>query len=121
MIEFINETILGGYTLTDVLGYLWFFLIGYAIYGLNETSERDKQSKNTPKEWSWKFWANDNWKRYIVTILSTYIMFRFYVEIVGHEFSNFEALMLGLIGDGIGAKAKKRVAGLSGKRNKNNK
>ena len=114
--EFIMETILGGYTMIDALGYLWFFLIGYTIYGLNETSERDKQSKNTPKEWSWKFWLNDNWKRYLVTILSTYIMFRFYVEIVGHEFSNFEALMMGMIGDGIGAKAKKKVGTLRNNR-----
>lgn len=117
--EFINETILGGYTLTDVLGYLWFFLIGYVIYGLNETSERDKESKNTPREWSWRFWIYDNWRRYIVTILSTYVMFRFYVEVVGHEFSNFEALMMGLIGDGVGAKAKKKISMLSG-RNRNN-
>ncbi|MGV9142098.1 MAG: hypothetical protein ACOC1X_04085 [Promethearchaeota archaeon] len=116
MSEFIVETILGGYTLTDALGFLWFFLIGYTIYGLNETSERNKESTNTPKDWSWKFWAGDNWKRYIVTILSTYVMFRFYVEIVGHEFTNFEALMMGLIGDGIGAKAKKRVGGLRNKR-----
>lgn len=118
MSEFINEVILGGYSMVDALGYLWFFLIGYAIYGFNETSERDRESKNTPFEWSWKFWLNDNWKRYIVTLLSTYVMFRFYVEIVGHEFSNFEALMMGMIGDGIGAKAKKKVTNLSANRNK---
>ena len=36
-------------------------------------------------------------------------MFRFYVEFVGHEFTYFEALMMGMIGDGIGATAKKRI------------
>lgn len=118
MKEFIVETILGGYTIQNVLGFLWFFIIGYVIYGLNETNDRNIESENTPKKWSWKFWIGDNWKRYIVTILSTYIMFRFYVEIVGHEFSNFEALMMGMIGDGIGSKAKKKVSNISANRQK---
>lgn len=118
MNEFISEIVLGGYTIIDALGYLWFFIIGYTIYGLNETNDRDKNSVNTPREWSWKFWIADNWKRYIVTILSTYVMFRFYIEIVGHEFSNFEALMMGLIGDGIGANAKKKVNKIAADRQK---
>lgn len=103
------EVIFGAYTSVQLFGYLWFLIIGYVIYGLNETSGRDISSKATPKKWKWIFWIKDNWRRYLVTILTTYIMFRFYVEFVGHEFTNFEALMMGLIGDGIGATAKNRV------------
>jgi len=103
------EVIFGAYTQIQLFGYLWFLIIGYVIYGLNETTSRDSLGKSTPKKWKWRFWLKDNWRRYLVTILTTYIMFRFYVEFVGHEFTNFEALMMGLIGDGIGATAKNRV------------
>jgi len=113
MENFINEIILGGYSLMNALGYLWFFIIGFLIYGLNEADDRDVNSTNTPKKWSWIFWFKDNWRRYFVTFLSTYIMFIFYVQIVGHEFSNFEALMLGMIGDGVGAKIKKKSTNTS--------
>lgn len=118
MKEFVIETIFGGYTAINVLGYAWFFIVGYTIYGLNEVSDRDINSKNTPVRWSWRFWVGDNWRRYLVTILSTYVMFRFYIEIVGHEFSDFEALMMGMIGDGIGANAKRKVRGVAGNRKK---
>ena len=76
------EIIFGVYTKVQLLGYLWFLLIGYAIYGLNETSSRDKLSVKTPKKWKWIFWLKDNWKRYLVTILTTYVMFRFYTKMV---------------------------------------
>ena len=112
------EIIFGVYTKVQLLGYLWFLLIGYAIYGLNETSERDKLGTRTPRKWKWKFWIKDNWRRYLVTILTTYVLFRFYVELVGHEFSNYEALMMGLIGDGIGATAKKKIKKVKADREK---
>ena len=105
----IFEVIFGAYTWIQIFGFTWFLLIGYLIYGFDETSTRDKLSTSTPRKWKWKFWFHDNWRRYLVTFLSTYVMFRFYVEFVGHEFTYFEALMMGLIGDGIGASAKKRI------------
>lgn len=105
----IFEVIFGTYTWIQLFGFSWFLIIGYVIYGLNETTGRDALSSKTPRKWKWKFWVKDNWRRYLVTILTTYIMFRFYVEFVGHDFTYFEALMMGLIGDGIGATAKKRV------------
>jgi hypothetical protein len=114
----IFEVIFGTYTQVQLLGYLWFLIIGYIIYGLNETTSRDKISIKTPKKWKWLFWIKDNWRRYLVTILTTYVMFRFYVEFVGHEFTNFEALMMGMIGDGIGATAKKRTAMVKANREK---
>jgi hypothetical protein len=110
------KTMFGEYTGIQLLGYLWFFIIGYAIYFLTETSGRDVQSPATPKKWSWKFWFFDNWRRYITTILCTYILFRFYIEICGHPFGNFDAVSLGLIGDGIAATVKRRVKAVSGDR-----
>lgn len=101
--------IFGGYTMVDVVVFGWFIVIGFVINAWDETSLRDKKSKKTPRKWSWKFWFNDNWRRYIVSILSTYIFFRFYVEFVGHEITEIEAFMIGLIGDNIGSTAKERI------------
>jgi len=116
--EEIFKVIFGDYTWIELFGYAWFLIIGYIIYGLTETTGRDVQSTHTPKQWHWKFWLKDNIKRYITTILFTYIFFRFYIEFVGHPLTNFEALMMGLIGDGVGATAKKRVKAVKADREK---
>lgn len=121
MSDFFREiitVIFGDYSLIQLFGFCWFFGIGFILNGLNETDSRDKKSQNTPQKWSWKFWYNDNWKRYLATILSTYILFVFYTELVGHEFTNYEALMLGIIGDGIGAIGKRRINVVKGNREK---
>lgn len=110
--------IFGEYTVIQLITYLWFFVIGYIIYGLTETTGRDVNGKNTPKNWNWKFWYFDNWRRYLTTILCSYVLFRFYVEISGHPFSNFDAVSLGLIGDGIAATLKKRVKRIGADRKK---
>jgi len=111
------KIVFGEFTLLEILGYFWFFIIGYLIYGLTEVSGRDVNSPNTPKKFSWKFWFYDNWRRYLTTILCTYVFFRFYNEISGHPFSNFDAVILGLIGDGVAARIKERVKFL-GKENR---
>ena len=110
------KTVFGEYTGIQLLGYLWFFFIGYAIYFLTEASGRDVQSKATPVKWSWKFWFYDNWRRYLTTLLCTYVLFRFYIEVCGHPFGNFDAVSLGLIGDGIAATVKRRIKGIGGDR-----
>jgi len=103
------KIIFGDFTFIQLFGYLWFFIIGYLIYGLTEVSGRDIQSPATPKKWSWKFWFYDNWRRYMTTILCTYVLFRFYTEISGHPFGNIDAVTLGMIGDGVAATIKMRV------------
>ncbi len=115
MNEFL-KIIFGEVTWIQLFGYVWFFIIGYLIYGLTEATGRDEKSPHTPKKWSWKFWFYDNWRRYLVTILCTYVLFRFYTEVSGHPFGNFDAVSLGLIGDGIGATMKKRVKAIGGDR-----
>ncbi len=117
MNEFLKH-IFGDYTFVQLLSFGWFFFMGYLIYGLTETSGRDVQSKNTPVKWHWKFWFQDNWRRYITTILCTYVLFRFSIEFNGQPFRDFDALTLGLIGDGIAATLKNRVSALAGNREK---
>ena len=116
MLQDLMKIIFGDFTIVELIGYIWFFVIGYVIYGLNETTKRDSKSVNTPKKWSWKFWFHDNWRRYITTLLCTYILFRFYTEISGHDFSYFDAVTMGLIGDGVSVAIVSRVKGLSADR-----
>lgn len=105
----ILKVIFGDYTFIQLFGYIWFFIIGYFIYGLTEVTGRDIKSKATPIKWSWKFWFFDNWRRYMTTILCTYVLFRFYTEINGHPFEYIDAVTLGMIGDGVAATIKSRV------------
>lgn len=116
--EELIRILFGEYTHIQLLAYLWFFIIGYAIYSLVETTGRDVYGTKTPVKWSWKFWFKDNWRRYLTTILCTYVLFRFYNEVSGHEFGYFDAVSIGLIGDGISATMKKRVKGLGADRQK---
>jgi len=110
--------VFGEVTLVQLIGYVWFFIVGYIIYGLTETSGRDVKSPKTPKKWSWKFWFKDNWKRYLTTIMCTYVLFVFYDKVSGHPFENFDAIQLGLVGDGIAATIKKRTKIIGGDREK---
>jgi len=112
------KVIFGDVTTLQLIGYVWFFIVGYIIYGLTETSGRDVNSKSTPVKWSWKFWFKDNWKRYLTTIMCTYVLFIFYDKISGHEFENFDAVTLGMIGDGVAATIKKRTKAIGGDREK---
>lgn len=104
-----KEIFFNGYEPVQVLGFLIFFVIGYLIYALDETSSRDKRSIRTPRRFSWKFWLRDNWRRYVATFLVTFIFFRFYTEFTGHSLSYFECVMIGMIGDGVGKKIKGNV------------
>jgi hypothetical protein len=114
----ILKIIFGDFTFIQLFGYLWFFIIGYLIYGLTEISGRDVQSPATPVKWSWKFWFYDNWRRYLTTVLCTYVLFRFYTEISGHPFGYIDAVTLGMIGDGVAATLKERVKAIGADREK---
>lgn len=116
MSEFFDIIFGIGFTTPQLMAYLFFFIIGYIIYGLNETSARDKSSSRTPEKWSWKFWFKDNLRRYFTTLLCSYVLFRFYTDMSGHPFGYFDALSLGLIGDGIAATLKKRMKVVGGNR-----
>lgn len=116
--EELSLRIFGDYSLVDLLSYAWFMFIGYIIYALVETSGRDVNSPKTPRKWSWRFWVCDNWRRYLITILCTYALFRFYIEFNGTEFTDFDAFMIGVLGDGIANTVKKRIKVITGNRDK---
>jgi hypothetical protein len=114
----IFKIIFGDYTFIQLFGYMWFFIIGYVIHALPDVIGRDKSGINTPAKWNFKFWFKDNWRRYLVTFLCSYVFFRFSIEVSGHSFSNFNSLTLGILGDGTGALLKSKVKLFSADRKK---
>jgi hypothetical protein len=110
------KAIFGDYTFVQLFSFLWFFIIGYIIYALGEAIGRDKTAVDTPPKWNFKFWFKDNWRKYLVTFLSTYLYFRFYIQISGHPFGDFDAVTIGLVGNGIGAMLKEKIKAFSADR-----
>ena len=116
--EKLMEMLFGSYDIWDLLGYSIFFVLGMFLYSYLEVENRNVQSTNTPKEWSWKFWVMDNWRRYIGSVVLIYIIFRFFIELTGNELSEFTALMMGFTGDGIVGMKKKSIKTLHRSRDK---
>lgn len=100
--------VFGAYSWGQLFGFTWFFILGYILYALDETADRDKKSPKTPDKWSWRFWFFDNWRRYIATFIFTYLFFRFFSEITVREISNFECTVYGMMGDGLATRVKAR-------------
>lgn len=65
---------------TDYPFYIaqWFFaIVGLAISILLHARTRDKQSDNTPDQFSFRFLILDNYKRIILSVLLIFIFIRF--------------------------------------------
>lgn len=64
-----------------------FALLGVALNALLKAAKRDPMSSNSPVEFSWKFFWNDNVKRFlrssITTIIVIFLSLRFFREITG--------------------------------------
>jgi len=102
------EMLIGGYTLGEMIGLFIFMILGFILFTLLEVENRDKESNKTPKKFSWRFFALDNIKRYVASLLLTYVFFRFYDDLTGQALTPFNALMLGFMGDGIVGMQKKK-------------
>jgi len=117
-IDVLWDMLTGGYTKWEMIGYAIFILMGMFLFSYLEVENRDRESKNTPKKFSWKFWIYDNIRRYIASILLVYILFRFSHEMMGRELDEFTALMMGFTADGIVGMKKKSINALKQNREK---
>jgi hypothetical protein len=110
-------SVFGEYTLGQTLSMFFFFIIGLTLYQLQEVKQRNVESKRTPKKFNLWFLLKDNVKRFFLAILLIYIQFRFFKELTGQELTEFTALLVGYMGNGIADFSKRNVKGLQGKRN----
>lgn len=115
MTDFTNS-ILGTYSIGQVFSFCFFFLIGFIIYQMQEVNQRNVKSKRTPKKFSWKFLIKDNAKRFVLSALLIYIQFRFYYELTGQELTEFTALLVGYMGNGLADFGKRNIRTLQNKR-----
>lgn len=112
------EMIIGGYTLGEMIGLMFFMILGFIMFTILDVENRDVSSKKTPSKFSWKFFALDNIRRYIGSLLLTYVFFRFYDDLTGQMLTPFNALMMGFMGDGIVGMQKKKMKILKSNREK---
>lgn len=54
-----------------------YLLLGVFLNLLLATSKRDVDSINTPKQFDWKFFVQDNWRRALVSFLAALLVIRF--------------------------------------------
>jgi len=116
--ENLINNILGGYSAWQFISFVFFFLIGLAIYSVQETRERDIESKFTPKKFNFKFFILDNLRRFALAILLIYVQFRFFKELTGQELTEFTALLIGYAGNGISGFGKRNIKALQANRDK---
>jgi hypothetical protein len=119
--EELKEILLGDLTLPRFIGYFILFLIGVAYYSVTEVSNRNVDSANTPKKFSWKFFIKDNWKRYIAVIIVIYATIVFYPNLSdGQQLTPFTAFMLGVSIDVVIGSNKKKISVLRSERSEEN-
>jgi hypothetical protein len=106
MKEFLNQLTGGIEPFNYAAGFV-FALIGAILSLRIHAQKRDKQSPNTPFNFSFKFMIKDNLNRLLTGFLFTFIAFRFAPEILQQDFSMFLAFLVGLLND--------RVAGIISK------
>ena len=97
MNKFLN-LILGTTDVPTYLAGLFFALIGLAFYYRSKIKKRDKDSPETPYQFSLKFFLRDNLSELIFSILGIILLMRFSVEYVGAEVTMIYSIGLGLIG-----------------------
>lgn len=69
-----------------IAGFVFAFL-GVLLNALLKTAKRDPMTSGSPVQFSWKFWWNDNVKRFLKSALTTiiviFISLRFFKELTG--------------------------------------
>ncbi len=95
------DIILGGMTFNYFIAMFLFALVGVIINLFSDVQRRNKSSKNSPKEFSFKYWWKDNWKRVTATIVLLPIALLTTTDMFGVELTNGVAISIGFGADHI--------------------
>lgn len=104
----LTNMILGEFSLWQFIGLFIFAIMGVLLHSFKDVGDRNMESPNTPKNFSFKFYYRDNIKKYIANIVALYIVLRFFPNLFGHDLSEFSAFLLGFSGDSIMTTFKKK-------------
>lgn len=91
--------LLGTTDLPTYLASFVFALIGAAIMTYFRVAKRDKQSVHTPDQFSFKFFVADNYVRFIIGFLITFLVFRFAEELMDKPLNMWMAVCAGAFND----------------------
>jgi uncharacterized membrane protein len=105
------QALLGPYSLTEFVTYLFFFGLGALIFFGIDVRRSFKSDPTTPKKFSFLFMLKDNVIRFLSVLASIYMVIRFYEGLYGTELTELLAMTLGvsidaLIGKGAGGGVK---------------
>lgn len=96
MIQEIFSGLLGNKTIAEYIVAFIFVLIGVLVSIRVGAIKRDKDSKHTPYEFSYKFLTRDNIVRALASIGIAFVAIRFGKEITGNDTTEFGAFLIGL-------------------------
>lgn len=104
------DIILSGFTPKQFLE-LWFFaIVGILISTLWDASTRKPWTEGSPVRFSFKFFINDNARKFYVSLLLVYVVFIFSNEVAGIAINKYYALIVGLSFDKLAILAKKKYS-----------
>lgn len=90
------ELILGTADVPTYLAAFVFAIIGMLFVYRSKIQKRDKNSPNTPRTFSLKFFLHDNLVDIVFSLLAVFLALRFSVEYAGVELTMWYALAVGL-------------------------
>jgi len=99
----------GGMSFGAFFGYITLCFIGVGISVFFDVKNRDVESKNTPRDFSFRFFVLDNLKRFIGVILAVYALVRFSTYLFPGEPIDWVMVSLGYNVDAIISANKKRI------------
>lgn len=80
----------------------FFYLnVGIFLASVINTTRREPNSERTPFRFSWKFFGQDNWKRWLKSIVFGLLAMRFSQEILNQNLTVYLALTIGVSIDAI--------------------
>lgn len=94
--------LLGAVSIVDYIVLSIFIMIGITASIRIDTIKRDSLSPCTPFEFNLKFFLLDNFKRFIKSFVTIFLIIRFGEDITGKELTEWGAVLLGLGFDQIG-------------------
>lgn len=94
--------LLGAVSIVDYIVLSIFIMIGITASIRIDTIKRDRLSPCTPFEFDLKFFLLDNFKRFIKSFVTIFLIIRFGEDITGKELTEWGAVLLGLGFDQIG-------------------
>jgi hypothetical protein len=116
--EELFKMLFGNLSVWGFIGFLIWALIGAFDFSQMELSDRNPQSEKTPRKFSLKFWIMDNWRRWLVTLILIFILFRFYPELTGQPLTEYTAFLTGFGSDTITGFTKRKFTLLQANREK---